>query len=100
LGVIGFNHAASHFPPPGLGFLSKKELATALAGSLGPVAFTRQFTRFWRGVLSPAPRRSRASFDRRVRTHRMRPREVHVSINGSSSPLTHALRVLPVIDAS
>ena len=34
--MVAFDHGAPHFPPQDLSFLSKKELATALAGSLEP----------------------------------------------------------------
>lgn len=40
--------------------------------------------RSWRAVPSPAPHRSRTSFDRRVQTRRRRPQGAHVSIDGSS----------------
>ena len=74
-----------HVPPQGLSFRSQKGLATALAGSLGPVAFTRQFTLSWRGAPSSALRRFRASCGPRARTHRRRLRAGRASIGGSSS---------------
>ncbi|QCO54529.1 hypothetical protein EOK75_01025 [Pseudorhodobacter turbinis] len=37
--MVAFDHTAHHFPPQGLSFLSKKELATACARSLERMAF-------------------------------------------------------------
>lgn len=74
--MIALNHPAPHFPPKGLSFLSKKELATASS----PILACRSLTG------------SSSMTGYRVQTHRTRHPAAPVSIDCSSSPLGVCIR--------